>query len=170
MEKRLKKKIDVYMKGFKDDIREQCGKCGISQNVEYNTFLQYLYDYPPIEITKEDMSKRKRVKNTVPLHERCCALRANIEQCTRRKKNGEMYCGTHIKGRPHGEVNGDTDYKGVQKKEVWAEDIHGIIYYIDSENNVYDHSDIMNGTTDPKIIAKYVKNAEGYHIPSLFKE
>ena len=170
MEKRLKKKIDCYMRAFKDDIRNQCKNNGIVDNPEYNAFLQYIYDYPPLEITKEDMSKRKRVKNTVPLHERCCALRANTEQCTRRKKDGELYCGTHIKGRPHGEVNGETTHKSIKKKEVWAEDIHGIIYYIDADNNVYDHNDIMNGTTDPKIIARYVKDTDGYHIPSLFKK
>ena len=170
MEKRLKRKIDNYMRGFKENIREQCKLCGISNNPQYNDFLQYLYDYPPLEITKEDMSKRKRVKNTVPLHERCCALRANNEQCTRRKKEGELYCGTHIKGRPHGEVNGETTFKSVKKKEVWAEDIQGIIYYIDADGNVYDHNDIMNGTVDPRIIAKYIKTIDGYHIPSLFKK
>ena len=52
MEKRLKKKIDGYMRTFKDDIRVQCNKHGISENPAYNSFLQFIYDYPPIEITR----------------------------------------------------------------------------------------------------------------------
>ena len=56
----------------------------------YN-ILQFIYDYPNMEINKCDLTKRKRVKNVVPLHERYCALRrANEEQCTRRKKEGEI--------------------------------------------------------------------------------
>ena len=51
----------------------------------YSNILQFIYDYPNMEINN-DLTKRKRVKNVVPLHERCCALRANEEQCTRRKK------------------------------------------------------------------------------------
>ena len=45
----------------------------------------------------------------------------------------------------------------MKKVEVWAEDINGIIYYIDKFNNVYDHNDIINGIPDPKVIAKYEK-------------
>ena len=39
----------------------------------------------------------------IPPNERCCGIRANGQQCTRRKKEGQdKYCGTHIKGTPHG--------------------------------------------------------------------
>jgi hypothetical protein len=108
-------------------------------------------------------------------------LRANNEQCTRRKKNSEKFCGTHIKGIPHGEISNDN--KNVQtiiKKEIWAQDINGIIYYIDDENNVYEHTDIINNIMNPKIIAKYekitkttiekdkVNEEQIYSIPSLF--
>ena len=40
------------------------------------------------EICKDDLQKRKRIKNIVPSNDRCIALRANLEQCTRRKKEG----------------------------------------------------------------------------------
>ena len=37
--------------------------------------------------------------------EQCNGLRANGMRCTRRKKNGdEKFCGTHIKGTPHGTI------------------------------------------------------------------
>ena len=54
-----------------------------------------------------------------------------------------------------------------QKIEVWAQDIKGIIYYIDNNNNVYQPDDIINNKFNPKIIAKYVKNAEQYSIPEF---
>ena len=62
---------------------------GLLEQTQGKELLQYIYDYSIIEITKMDLQKRKRVKNSVPFCERCCALRANNEQCTRRKKAGE---------------------------------------------------------------------------------
>ena len=168
MEKRIQKKVEVYIKQFKKEIQEQI-KDKLEPDV-YSNVLQFIYDYPHLEITQDDLKKRKRIKNTVPLHERCCALRANFQQCTRRKKNNEKFCGTHSKGRPHGEVDGQHDVVNITKREVWAQDINGIIYYIDNEGNVYDHTDIMEGITNPKVIAKYNKLGETYSIPSLFNK
>jgi hypothetical protein len=113
--------------------------------------------------------KRKRVKNFVPIFDRCCAKRATNEQCTRRKKEGFEYCGTHIKGTPHGIIDTqDSEVKiNTQKIEVWAQDIQGIIYYIDKFNNVYQAEDIVVNKLNPKIIAKYIKNGEQYSIPEF---
>lgn len=169
MEKRITRRINDYFKDFKLHLKE-CIENHELDEVKYNNILQTIYDYPQLEITKVDFTKRKRVKNVVPFHERCCALRANNEQCTRRKKDDEMYCGTHIKGRPHGEINNKISSKAMKKKEIWAIDIKGIIYFIDSDNNVYDHDDILNGVENSRIIAKYIKTGEVYDIPSLFKK
>ena len=112
--------------------------------------------------------KRKRVKNVVPFCDRCCAKRANGEQCTRRKKEEDEYCGTHMKGTPHGVVDLQDDNKqATQKIEVWAQDIQGIVYYIDKNMNVYQAEDIVSNKSNPKIIAKYVKNGEFYTIPEF---
>ena len=56
------------------------------------------------------------------------------------------------------------------KVDIWAQDIKGIIYYIDKAGNVYDTEDIMKIDKYPKrIIAKYVHDAVGgYSIPSIF--
>ena len=51
---------------------------------------------------------------------------------------------------------------------VRAQDIKGIIYYIDDDGNVYEPNDVMNNVIDPKVIAKYVENNGVYSIPSLF--
>jgi hypothetical protein len=55
----------------------------------------------------------------------------------------------------------------IQKIEVWAQDIQGIIYYIDKSLNVYQAEDIITNKINPKIIAKYVKNGEQYSIPAF---
>jgi hypothetical protein len=168
MEKRLTKKAETYITNFKDNIREKATQLGISQNSEIYQLLQYIYDYERLTFNKEDFQKRKRVKNFVPIFDRCCAKKSSNEQCTRRKKEGCEYCGTHVKGTPHGIVDNQVDNKiSTQKIEVWGQDIQGIIYYIDSNNNVYKPEDIIINKINPKIIAKYVKNGEVYTIPSF---
>ena len=116
---------------MKNDIKGVISASNIS-DIDANSLLQFIYDYQPLEFTKTDFQKRKRVKNVVPYFERCCALRANGEQCTRRKKDSEKFCGTHIKGIPHGEINQVTQEPTHTKRIVWAQDIKGIIYYIGS--------------------------------------
>ena len=168
MERRLNKKVENYITVFKDNIREKITQLGIEQNEEINQLLQYVYDYDRLSFNKEDFQKRKRVKNFVPIYDRCCGKRANNEQCTRRKKEGSEYCGTHMKGTPHGIVDAQEDAKTTtQKVEVWAQDIQGIVYYIDKFNNVYETADIIKNQVNPKIIAKYVKNGEQYSIPEF---
>ena len=168
MERRLNKKAETYVTGFKDNIREKATQMGISSNPQVNQLIQYIYDYDRLCFTKEDFQKRKRVKNLVPFFDRCCAKRATNEQCTRRKKDSSEYCGTHMKGTPHGIIDNESDNKPTtQKIEVFAKDIQGIIYYIDNNNNVYQAEDIIINKVDPKIIAKYVKNGEHYSIPEF---
>lgn len=168
MEKRLNKKLEVWISGFKDNIREKANQIGISKNDQTNQLIQYIYDYDRLTFNKEDFQKRKRVKNVVPFFDRCCAKRASNEQCTRRKKNGIEYCGTHMKGTPHGIIDNQNENKpNTQKIEVWAQDIQGIVYYIDKAFNVYQAEDIIINKLNPKIIAKYVKNGDLYSIPEF---
>jgi hypothetical protein len=170
MERRLNKKLENYITLFKDSIKEKATQLNIINNDEVNQLLHYIYDYDRLSFNKEDFMKRKRVKNFVPIFDRCCAKRATSEQCTRRKKDGCEYCGTHMKGTPHGimDTNNDNEVKiNTQKIEVWAQDIQGIIYYIDKFNNVYQAEDIVVNKVNPKIIAKYVKNGDQYLIPEF---
>lgn len=168
MEKRLNKKLEVWISGFKDNIREKANQIGISKNDQTNQLIQYIYDYDRLTFNKEDFQKRKRVKNVVPFFDRCCAKRASNEQCTRRKKDGIEYCGTHMKGTPHGIIDNQNENKpNTQKIEVWAQDIQGIVYYIDKAFNVYQAEDIIINKLNPKIIAKYIKNGDVYSIPEF---
>lgn len=169
MEKRLNKKLDTFMTSFKDNIREKATQLGLASDHTSTQLLQYIYDYERVCFGKEDFQKRKRVKNFVPIYDRCCAKRATGEQCTRRKKEGSEFCGTHLKGTPHGVVDETNEPKSnTQKVEVWAQDIQGIVYYIDKFNNVYDTADIIKNQVNPKIIAKYVKGDDDcYSIPEF---
>jgi len=169
MEKRLNKKVEEYITEFKDNIREKASQLGLTQDQTVIQLLQYIYDYERISLNKEDFQKRKRVKNFVPIYDRCCARRASNEQCTRRRKEGSEYCGTHMKGTPHGitDSNEEPTTDSTQKIEVWAQDIHGIVYYIDKNNNVYDTTDIIKNKVNPKIIARYMQIDNNYTIPEF---
>ena len=168
MEKRLNKKAEGYITSFKDNIREKVTQMGMTKDQQVNQLLQFIYDYERLSFNKEDFQKRKRVKNFVPIFDRCCAKRASNEQCTRRKKEGCEYCGTHQKGTPHGIIDSQNEPKNTtQKIEVFAQDIQGIIYYIDKNNNVYQAEDIISNRVNPKIIAKYLKEGETYSIPEF---
>lgn len=168
MERRLNKKMEGYITEFKDNIKEKTVEFGLSKNEEVNQLLQYIYDYDRLTFGKDDFMKRKRVKNVVPFFDRCCAKRANDDQCTRRKKDGSEYCGTHMKGSPYGVFESEEKNKSTnQKIEVWAQDIQGIIYYIDKTGNVYQAEDILVNKINPKVIAKYVKNGDVYSIPEF---
>lgn len=169
MEKRLNKKIENYLSEFKDNIRDKATELGIV-NENTNKLLMYIYDYERLAISQQDITKRKRLKSIIPLYERCCAKRANDERCTRRKKEGSEYCGTHIKGIPNGTMDMEDDNVNTNtmtKVEVWSQDIMGIIYYIDANYNVYQAEDILNNKVNPNIIAKYVKNEDVYSIPEF---
>jgi hypothetical protein len=170
MERRIVKKCEGHIQEFKTNIKDWLDNSEFSKNTQYSDFLKYLFDYEGISLEKEDFQKRKRVKNMVPHFDRCIANRANGEQCTRRKQNNYDYCGTHIKGTPHGKILVDNnDIKPVVSKiEVFVQEIKGINYYIDKNGNVYLTEDIVNNSKNPSIIAKYEKKTNGdYYIPSL---
>ena len=168
MERRLNKKVESYISLFKDSIRDKATQLGLNNDTTSTQLLQFIYDYDRLSFNKEDFQKRKRVKNFVPIYDRCCAKRASNEQCTRRRKDDSEYCGTHMKGTPHGILDVQNDNKvNTQKVEVWAQDIQGIVYYIDKFSNVYDTADIIKNQINPKIIAKYLKDGENYSIPEF---
>ena len=168
MERRINKKIEAYVTAFKEDVLSRAEQLGLNNNPALSSLVKYVYDYDRLVLSKEDFMKRKRVKNAVHLSDRCCAKRASCEQCTRRKKEGYEYCGTHLKGTPHGICeSGDAEKPSGQKIEVWVQDIQGIVYYIDKNNNAYQTEDIYTNKVNPKIIAKYVKNGENYSIPEF---
>jgi hypothetical protein len=168
MEKKINKRIESYISSFKDELCNKLAGMETEDETSKNQLIKFIYEYDRLTLDKDDFVKRKRVKNVVPFFDRCCAKRANGEQCTRRKKESDEYCGTHMKGIPHGVVDSQNEVKDqTQKIEVWAQDIQGIVYYIDKNDNVYQSEDIISNKQNPKIIAKYLKNGDNYSIPQF---
>jgi len=164
MEKRINTRIQIHLTAFKNDIKNKINELNIDD--PNSALLQFIYDYPGLIISSADLQKRKRAKNVVPFFNRCKALRSNHQQCSRRKKGESIFCGTHIKGAPNGTVsesksNVEDESQNFQTIQVWNQDFDGIIYYIDDNGNVYDPVDIMQNNTNPKIINKYTKSADG---------
>ena len=168
MEKRVNCLIEEYMIEFKNQMISHVVNT-IGDNEKSEEIAKFVYDYNRLVLSAEDLTKRKRIKNDVPYCERCLAKRSNGGQCTRRKKDGEMYCGTHVKGTPHGHVNNATEGQAQtsNKVEVWLQDFKGISYYIDDQMNVYQTEDIVSNKRNPNIIAKYVVENGEYNIPTI---
>ena len=194
MERKISGKIDAYIIDLKDALSskirelgtaasaaaasESSNGNGIGTGTENDSgsasttidqlckqLTKFVYEYEKLKLTKEDFMKRKRVKNMVPIQQRCLAKRANGEQCTRKKKEGCDYCGTHTKGVPcsimDDEKGGDKPKLNQQSVNIWVQNIKGIEYFIDGTQNVYKHEDVINNSTNPRIIAKYSKSEVG---------
>lgn len=141
MENRIRKKVNGFLNKFKDDI---IIKLSGSNELSDTDLSNYISNYPRLNLNEDDFSKRKRVKNHVPEYDRCGAKRADGCQCTRRKKDGQHYCGTHLKGTPHGEISIESD-KQMKKIELQViTDINGISHYYDEKNTQYPAELVLN--------------------------
>lgn len=191
MERRISSKIDSYIIELKDAVSLKIRQLGsaasaavasevnerepndsavvASTNATIDQFCKqitsFVYEYEKLKLSKEDFMKRKRIKNTVPIELRCLAKRANGEQCTRKKKEGCDYCGTHTKGVPCSIMDDENDEStpkvNKQSVNIWVQNIKGIEYFIDGSHNVYKHEDVINNSENPRIIAKYSKSESG---------
>jgi hypothetical protein len=104
MEKRIGTIVDEYNITFKHAICNQLQQ--MEQTDDIKLLVDFVYNYERLTLTQNDFAKRKRTKNEVAIEDRCIAKRCNGEQCTRRKKNMMIFCGTHVKGAPHGNIHG----------------------------------------------------------------
>jgi hypothetical protein len=153
MDKKINTQLETYIVGFKDDIKMKLAELNITEKDKVNELLEYVYEYPRLAFSKEDFSKRRRIQNTIPVENRCNAMKSTNERCTRRRKDGSEYCGTHTKNVPHGDFcKSEHLHKDM---EVIATEINGIVYFVDEYKNVYKTEDILNNIENPKIIAKY---------------
>ena len=188
MDRKLNKRIADYVSDFKKNIRNQALMIDFAEKEKIEQLIQYVYEYDRLVLSKEDVSKRKRIKNSIPSMNRCHAKRANGEQCTRKQKEGCMFCGTHEKGTPHGvvETNGtipihihdSSEYSMVEYgtgtiqqtnsvvvSEVFAEEIGGIVYYLDKYSHVFNTEDVLKNLENPRVVATYTYQDGVYHIP-----
>lgn len=173
MENRITKKVVNYQLEFKNNIKSWLNENNINLydingNMVTSDFLKFVYDYDNFILTKDDLKKRKCIKSHLNQYERCCAKKANNEQCSRRKKDNSEYCGTHTKGTPYGIYDENSKMKKIKKIEIWVQEINGIQYYLDDNKNVYLPEDIINNSKTPRIIAKWEYDMNGnYTIPNI---
>ena len=159
MNRRINKCIESYVANFHNAIRTKAAK----EECSVEDLLNKVLSYPPLNIKPSDYEKRQRTKNIVPLYERCTAYRANHQQCTRRRRADEKFCGTHAKGTPHGIIDTPQKDNFINKIDVWIQEINGINYYIDDNNNVYDPQDVFQNKINPRCIHKYNKTEGGLY-------
>lgn len=167
MERRISKKVDDYLSSFKQDIKNLIIEHNLHHSDNGKMLLQSILDKPNLSFTPEDFIKRQRAKNTVSILERCSAKRANGELCSRKKKKGSIFCGTHCKGTPYGSIDNPNDHINLSdnilnihpnptppqlKINIFTIDIDGIIYYIDDNHNAYSMEDILLNKNNPQII------------------
>jgi hypothetical protein len=172
MEKRINDQLKPYLSKFKDDVRDKIVELGLGETERINELLEFVYEYNRLTFEKEDFMKRRRVNNSVPMENRCNAKRANGEQCTRKRREDSEFCGTHYKGTPHGvattnDTENASDVNGAITLDVFAEEIGGIVYYIDKFKNVYKTDDVLQAKLNPVIIAKWEKSGDKYTIPEF---
>lgn len=166
MDRKLNKRIAEYIGDFKKQIKEKVVQLRFDDVSKVQDLMSFIFEYDRLVLSKEDVSKRKRVKNSIPNNNRCQAKRASGEQCTRKQKDGFVYCGTHIKGIPHGIILNENTENNTQyiNTEVIAEEINGIIYYLDKHGNIFCTEDVLKQIPDPKVIAHYKKTGDQYVI------
>ena len=158
MDKRMNMLLENYLIHFKNHIKQKATELDFSEKSKVNDLLEYVYEYERLTFSKDDFVKRKRVQNTIPEDSRCIANKSCNERCTRRRKEGSEYCGTHHK-------NSITESKDTPKKlDVIAKEMEGIVYYVDDFQNVYRTEDILNEKENPQVVAKYEQLAGGRYL------
>jgi len=155
MESRINKTIVTYIRSFKSDIGDKVKSMDLG-DVKTSELMRFIFDYQKLTLKSNDFNKRKRLKNSIPVTNRCSACKANGDQCTRRRRADTEFCGTHSKGVPHGLIKDTVSSENQnQTVDIFGEDVNGIIYYMDKFSNVYKMEDIMMQNENPTVIGEY---------------
>ena len=148
MEDKINKTVNTYIQNYNSKL----SNCRTMEEVK-----SVITSHETFTLENTDAKKKKRAKNVIETEERCQALRANKTQCTRRKKDGCVFCGTHAKGTPYGIIELDVVVKTNKNLQVFTQEIQGILYYVDNAGNIYDTEDIINRVVNPKRVGTYDK-------------
>ena len=160
---------------LKTKINETIIAISVDYNLDEN---ELLLKYSPKLQSIQDTTKIKRKRKVVPKDQCCLGRKQFGEQCTRRKKSGSEFCGSHMKSLPYGRIDDKKDHlckvkgkRGRKKKknnleddseyiQTWIDKELGDAYLIDKHNTVY-----SNNPESPKIIGK--KNIETGKIETI---
>ena len=93
METRIREQVKSYINKMKQDILE-CTETSVEKGAaDVSVFVR---DYPVLELTKDDFTRRKRVKKPLDDSERCEANCVSGVRCSRRRKEGARHCVCHV--------------------------------------------------------------------------
>lgn len=145
-----------------DWLRERGARVTSGDQDLTTDFLEMLRDLP--------ISKRRQTTK-VPESDRCRAVceGADRPRCTRRKKSGQIYCGTHLKGRPHGTVD-DSGLMCERTRNVVTEEHRGIVMYVDADGasgsrNIYNHVDVIQNRLNPRVVGQVEQGSMSFSPP-----
>lgn len=170
VEEHVNKHIEKYISDMKQSIQSQILELSFEETDKVKELLEYIYGYERLVLKKEDFRLKPLPPPPapIPIEQRCIGLRANKEQCIRRKKKGIEFCGVHEKCTPYGIIKpNESTVPSKQKIELIAEEIRGIVYYMDKDWNVYNTEDIIRNIENPRIIGHAIKYGDEFSIPSL---
>jgi hypothetical protein len=152
MEKQINDKINISFCMFKKNIQEKMQE----YQIHNDKLIDFIKDYKIIQLNENDFVKKKRNIGKISNEERCIAKISSNTQCSRKKKVGCNYCGTHLKT-----LNNNNEYEEEKQNEykpiIKKKEIQGIYYFVDEDDNLYLHEDILQNNASPKIIG-YLKN------------
>ena len=149
MLERLNQRSKDHMRSYTLNIKQRLEEKGLS----HEDVTSLVGNPPALVLTSEDFEKKRRVRTAIPYYERCSGKKADSEQCTRRRQSGSLFCGTHVKGTPYGQVS---DCEAVSDKiVVHAQEVAGIVHWVDDGGNVYSQEDVYQRLKDPRVIAKF---------------
>ena len=89
----------IRIRSVLTDISEEYG---IARNELLSRYLT-----EELEIIKDSTSCIKRAKGELKASDMCLAKISTGKQCSRRHRENELYCGSHLASRPYGEFTRD---------------------------------------------------------------
>lgn len=164
IEATINKRTEEYLLAFKQEVKNKatCLDFMSADRGKLASLLEYIYEYPRLVFTEDELHKPKRSKQVnIAMGCRCIAIRTTGDQCTRKRRLNSSYCGTHHKTHKEPEVNMEIEENIAVPDtftiEVFTEDVQGIVYYIDLAGNVYNTEDVLMKKKDPRIVARAVR-------------
>lgn len=166
MDNKLNAAIDYVKKNIVSKIKEM----EMTESEKTTDLIQYILDMniddmifeekPLPPLSSKPSHKKKRSKSAMSTQDRCHAKNINGTQCTRKKQAESEFCAMHTKSTPHGTMN-EEELETIEKRnveingtQIYAQTIMGIVYYVDSNENVYSTEDILNAVPEPRIVKK----------------
>ena len=151
MDKRVNKSIDQYVIEFKTEIRNKIIFLQFSEREKANELLEYVMDYKHFVLE----NNTKRVFEPV--------VNEQTMQSFKKTKSMDIMENDKDTGKSENPMdNPAIPVKQTRSVILQPIEIKGIVYYMDSMDNIYSSEDVFMGKLNPRIIAmsnpEYIQN------------